>query len=103
MKHSEEDIKEIAKKVMQDLEGKFYVENGIGQPRFDSEKEILSGKEMGNTHPVWIIGIDAMADNIDFLFISDETGEPLYYQNFNTFIFDIKQKSNGQYYLEGIE
>jgi len=45
--------------------------------------------------PVWRVSVKAVFDNVDFLIISDETGEPLYYQNFNTYIFDIEKDEKG--------
>lgn len=44
------------------------------------------------------VSVKAIFDNLDFLTISDETGELLYYQNFTTKILEIAKDENGKYY-----
>lgn len=98
MKHTEEKIKEIARKIMKDLDGKYYFENCVIDTFFKKNEEVFAGKSKGKILPVWIVGIKAIADNEDLLYISDETGEPLYYQNFNIICFDIKKEKDGKYF-----
>jgi hypothetical protein len=44
------------------------------------------------------VAVKAPFDNIDFLTISDKTGEPLYYQNFNMIVYEIGKDEKGNYY-----
>jgi hypothetical protein len=97
MKHTEEQILTIAKKVMKDLDGKFYFEDCIIDAFFSKDKISNYSKYAGKKHSSWIIGIKAIADNEDLLFISDETGEPIYYMNFNTKVFDIEKDEKGYF------
>lgn len=98
MKHTTEQIKEKAHQVMKDLDGKFYFETCIIDTHFSKDKAISLSKAKGKTISVWIVGVKAIFDNEDLLIISDETGEPLYYQNFNTFVFNIEKDDDGKYY-----
>ena len=102
MKHTEEEILEKAKKVMSNVRGKFYREANIQGAFFEEEKSILSGIHRDKKMPIWTVSISALFENIDFLHISDETGEPVYYQNFNTLTFDVDKNEDG-YYLVGVE
>ncbi len=97
MKYTEEDIVAKAKEVMKDLDGKYYFENCIDGGFFEEKHKIISGKNKSKVYSVWIIRIVSLADNSDFLVISDETGEPLYYQNFNTYVFDIERDERGYF------
>lgn len=99
MKHTEQEIIEKAQLIMKDLDGKFYFDSCVKEAVF-KDTELSYGKQKGETHPTWIIGIKAIFDNEDLLFISDETGEPLYYQNFNTDVFDLEKGSDGKYYRD---
>lgn len=98
MKHTQEQIKEKADQIMKDLDGKYYFENCVIDTFFKKKEEVFTGKLKGKALSVWIIGIKALADNEDLLFISDETGEPLYYQNFNMICFDIEKDKDGKYF-----
>jgi len=97
MKHTEEQILAKAKEIMKDLDGKYYFEDCVAGVVFKKNKISNYGKNIGEKHSTWIIGIKALADNEDLLFISDETGEPLYYQNFNTFVFDVEKDERGYF------
>lgn len=98
MKHTEEQIIDKAKQILKDLLDKFYSDELIGGTFFEGEEVILFGKYEGQKRPVWTVSIEALFDNIDFLYISDETGEPLYCQNFNTFIYGVEKNSKGKYF-----
>ena len=97
MKHTEEQILSKAKKVLKDLDGKYYFDECINDAFFDKGQMSNYGKFKGKKHSTWIIGVKSLADNEDLLFISDETGEPLYYQNFNTFVFDVEKDERGYF------
>ena len=97
MKHTKENIFELAKKVLKDFKGNRYKESDIESIFFSKEKELYRGKNEGKMHPCWTIEVKAPFENTDFLTISDETGSPLYYQNFNMIIFEINIDENGFY------
>lgn len=98
MKHTEEQVLEKAKKILIDLFKDLYNETDIRKASFNEKKELIRGKDVGKTHPCWTISINAPFDNIDFLAISDETGEPLYYMNFNTIVYEIGKDPDGNYF-----
>jgi len=98
MKHTQQIITEKTKKILKDLRGEYYSDSSVGDAIFDEEKIIFTGENKGKKHPVWTIDINSFFDNVDFLHISDETGEPIYYQNFNTIVFEVKKDSDGKYY-----
>lgn len=97
MKHTEEQIVEKAKVILKDFRGKYYSDECIDGTVYRENKNISFGKLKGKKHSTWIIGVKALADNEDLLFISDETGEPLYYQNFNTYTFDVEKDERGYF------
>ncbi len=97
MKNTEEQILAKAKKVMKDLKGKFFYEDCVKDAFFDKNTIVKYGKLKDKKHSIWIIGINAFADNEDLLYISDETGEPIYYMNFNTMVFDIEKDEKGYF------
>ena len=104
MKHTKEQIIAKAKLIMKDLEGKFYTENCINDDIKFLEKETIEyGKFKSKEMSLWLIVINSLFDNHDFLYISDETGEPVYYQNFNTFVFDVEKNKDSEYFLKEIE
>ena len=98
MKHTENEILEIAKKVLQGFRKNRYKEGDIENSFFDVKEELARGKNRGKLVPCWTVVIKAPFDNTDFLTISDESGEPLYYQNFNMIIYEIGKDSEGNYY-----
>jgi len=97
MKYTKEQIIARAKEIMKDLDGKYYFEGCVDGAFYDENYKIISGKNEGKSYSMWVIRIIALMDNSDFLTISDETGEPLYYQNFNTYIFDIEKDEKGYF------
>jgi hypothetical protein len=98
MKHTEKEILEITKKTLQGIRGGRYKESDIENAFFDENEELSRGKDKGKKHPCWTTSIKAPFDNSDFLIISDETGEPLYYQNFNMIVYEIGKDDQGNYY-----
>lgn len=95
MKYNENQILEIAKKILQDLNGEYYNEKDLVKITF--KKNDMVARPSGAILDTWTVSIDALFNNRDFLTISDETGEPLYYQNFNTTIAEIEKNSDGKY------
>lgn len=100
MKYTEEQILVKAQEIMKDLDGKYYFDNCIDGGFFEEKYKIISGKNKGKICPVWVIRIISLMDNSDFLIISDETGEPLIYQNFNTYIFDVEKDERGYFRVD---
>lgn len=95
MKNSKDQILAKAKKVLQDIKGEYYKEEDIVKITYRANDNVARPK--GKVMDTWVISIDSIFDNRDFLTVSDETGEPLYYQNFNTVIAEITKDSNGKY------
>ena len=98
MKFNKDQILEKSKKILKDLRKERFKEEIIEDTFFDKKDELIRGDNKGKTHPTWTTSILAPFDNTDFLTISDETGEPLYYQNFNMIIYEIDKDSDGKYF-----
>lgn len=98
MKHTEQEILKIARKVLEDFRKGRYKEDDIEKVVFNPKKELYRGDNKGKPHPIWTAIIKAPFDNTDFLAISDETGEPLYYQNFNMIVYEIGNDAEGNYF-----
>lgn len=97
MKYIEKEIFEIAKKVITDLNPNALKYEKIEDIIFNNEKKLIAGVKAGELHPCWTVLILTIGDNTNFLVISDDTGEPLYYQNFNMDVFEI-EKADGKYF-----
>lgn len=95
MNYTEEQITKKAIKILKDIDGKYYQENCIVKVSFHKNDEIQFPKN--KTLDTWVISINSLFDNRDFMIISDETGEPLYYQNFNYIMTELILKDNGVY------
>jgi len=98
--YTEEQILERTKKILKDLHREYYNESKIESLYFNAKEELPNGENEGKEHPCWVIFVKALFDNNDFLTISDETGEPLYYQNFNLNTAEIAKDSEGVYYCK---
>lgn len=98
MKNTEQEILEKAKKVLKGIFDDLYKEDDIEKVVFYEKDELIRGSNKGKVHPTWTAIIKAPFDNIDFLTISDETGEPLYYQNFNMIVYEIGKDADGNYF-----
>lgn len=98
MKHTEAQIIAKAKQIMKDLDGEFYFENCTDGALFKENNKINYGSQKDKIVPSWTVFIKAPFDNSDHLYISDETGEPLYYHNFNMILFEIIKDEEGKYY-----
>lgn len=98
MKNTEKEILEIARKVLEGFRKGRYREDDIEKVVFYEKDELIRGSNKGKVHPTWTAIIKAPFDNIDFLIISDETGEPLYYQNFNMIVYEIGKDTEGNYF-----
>lgn len=86
MNYTEDQITEKAIKVLSDLNPNYF------------RAESLDGINYSVDRNIWIICIyDSIFDASDFLTISDETGEPLYYQNFNMIKAEIIKGPDGIY------
>jgi hypothetical protein len=97
MKHSNEEILALAKRVIMDLHGKYYDESLIRKVSFHADEELIRGQRIGEKQPLWTIVIDEpLFDSTDFLTMSDETGEPLYYQT-KHLVAEIIKNADGYY------
>lgn len=77
MNYTEKEILEKAKIILKDLQTKYYNEKNIAGASFDKEKK-LSGNENKKT-PCWTILVnEPVFKSAIFLYISDESGEPIY-------------------------
>lgn len=98
MKHTEEQIKKIGIKILQDIEKEYFSESLYSHCFFEPEDKIIYGLNKGKLKPTWTIVVNSLFDNRDYLIISDDTGEPLYYVNFNLIITEILKNEDGKYY-----
>ncbi len=98
MKHTEEQIIKKAKQIIKDLDGEYYFEDCTDGTFFKEDEEILHGSLKGKKIPCWTVFVKTIFDNSDHLFISDETGEPVYYHNFNMMVYEVEKDKEGKYY-----
>lgn len=103
MNYTVEQINMIARSIMKDLDGRFYRDNCIDKTTFFPNEVFEDGVFKGLKINSWMLSIKTIGDNRDFLHISDETGEPILYQNFNTFVFNIIKNGEGVYELVAID
>ena len=97
MKNTEKEMLELTKKVLSDLQGVYYKEENIKKVVYHENDEV--SRPEGRIMNTWVAVIDEpIFETSEFLTISDETGEPLYYQNANMIIHEIKKDDNGNYY-----
>jgi hypothetical protein len=96
MGYTEKQILEKTKIILKDLKGKYYTDSCINKISFNKEKEVSRPER--KVIAAWTVSVKAIFDNLDFLTISDEMGEPLYYQNFNYRIMEIAKDETGKYY-----
>ncbi|MDM1074384.1 hypothetical protein HX001_18045 [Empedobacter brevis] len=97
MNYTEEQILIKAKKVLTDLQKQYFKEGNIDKIWFEEKDEVARPKE--KVIPTWTVSVnEPIFDTSEFLIISDETGEPLYYQNANMRIHEIQKDDNGNYY-----
>lgn len=97
MKHTEQQILEKSKKILQDLHGQYYKEENIENAWFNEKDEVA--RPLGKIMSAWTVSVnEPILDTSELLIISDETGEPLYYQNANMIIHEIKKDEDGNYY-----
>jgi hypothetical protein len=95
MNYTEEQILEKSKKILKDLQKEFYNEVNIENTRFQKDRPIRGNEK--KTIPCWITSVDEpIFDTSEFLTISDETGEPLYFQNSHK-VIEIEKDKNGNY------
>ncbi|VXB82725.1 conserved hypothetical protein [Flavobacterium sp. 9AF] len=97
MKHTEKQILEITKKTLKGIFKDLYKESDIEKIVFEKNEELIRGKNTGKNHPCWVAIIKSLFDSVDFLVISDETGEPLYIQGKYT-TSEIEKDQEGNYY-----
>lgn len=97
MNYTEQQILEKSKKILKDLHGQYYKEENIDKIWFEEKDEVARPND--KIMPTWTVSVnEPIFDTSEFLIISDETGEPLYYQNANMVIHEIKKDDNGNYY-----
>ncbi len=98
MKHTEEQILEKAKKVLQNIEKQYYKEENIEGVYFVKDRILARGENKYKEHPCWVVSInEPVFDSSQFLTISDETGEPLYIQGKHS-VYEIQKDENGNYF-----
>lgn len=96
MNYTEEQIFEKAKQILKDLHGEFFKEEEIKKGIWFRDKHEVS-RPRGAIMPTWTITIeDALFDTLDFLVISDETGEPLYLHT-KHLVLEIEKNEDGIY------
>ncbi len=97
MKHTKEEMLEKAHQIMKDLRGEWYKDNCIRKINFHEQNELTYPKNV--IVDTWGASINSIFDNIDFLTISDETGEPIFIRRFTYQVQEIKKDNNGKYYI----
>ena len=101
MIHTEKQIKEIAFKAMNDIEFDYDKEIGILYIGFDKSKDIRRGIFSGKSIPTWLVSFEFgkpyFTPESVFLTISDETGDPLYFQH-STAVIELEKDVNGKYH-----
>lgn len=99
MKHTENEIIIKSKKVLEVLQGEFYEEKNVEGTWYSDDKPPLRGEQKGEVIPLWTVSInEPVFDSTTFLVISDETGEPLYFQTKHK-VYEIFKNEEGKYYL----
>lgn len=84
--YTEEQIRELAIKILKDFNPDYFA------------FKCYDGATYNKDNYVWYVSTrDEIFDASEFLTISDETGEPIEYQNFNMMIFKIVKDANGKY------
>lgn len=99
MIHTEQQIKEKAKKIISDLnnDSKYFKPDCIDSIVFSENKQLLkSGEEIEG---VWLIYLKVLFKNIDILTLSDETGEPIFIRRFTYQVQEIKKDNAGNYHV----
>jgi hypothetical protein len=96
MKHTEKQILEKAIKIVKDLDGEQSVRK-VNSVRFVEKKKLAVGIDKDKEYPCWTVYIESLFGNEDHLTISDDTAEPLYYQNFNLITLEIIKNADSIY------
>ncbi|MFT5892070.1 MAG: hypothetical protein ACI9Y7_002179 [Dokdonia sp.] len=99
MNHTKEQIRQILDKLYSDLKSSFNEEDI--SIYFKEERELARGENKGAKIAAWIVSIEdtSFFNTIDFLTISDETGEPLYFQTKHK-VYEIFKHEDDTYYVE---
>jgi hypothetical protein len=96
MKHTEEQMLEKAKKVLKDIQRTSYREENILGVSFRENKEVARPREKKINS--WTTSLhEPVFDRALFLVLSDETGEPLYFQSPHK-VGEIEKDSQGNYF-----
>lgn len=99
MIHTEEQINVIIDKLYNDLDP-INPKWTIGKIWFQEKYKPIRGESKGEERPVWKVAIeDEIFNTTDFLTISDETGDPLYFQTKHG-VYEIFKHEDGTYYME---
>ncbi|EHQ43029.1 hypothetical protein [Myroides odoratus] len=101
MKYAKEEILVKAIKILKSLNPDFFKESDIERISF-SDKDVEKSISGENIDTWTVIIKESIFDASEFLVISDETGEPLYYQNFNMIISEIEKKNEGDYKIKDL-
>lgn len=95
MNHTETEILAKSKVILKNFHGKYFNESNIEKVFYSSEKELIRGTL--ETIPAWIVVInEPVFGSLEFLIISDVTGEPLYIQS-KHLVCEIIRNPNGDY------
>ena len=95
MKHAESEILAKAEKILSDLHGEYFNLKNIESAIYREKNEVA--RPRGEVLSTWTISIkESVFGSPDFLTISDETGEPLYYQNSHK-VTKIEREPTGKY------
>lgn len=95
MKNTEEQILVKSKKILKDLNPKYFNENQIEKVSYRYNTDIA--RPVGKIMNVWVVILnEPITDSIEFLVLSDDTGEPLYIQS-KHLIIEIEKNENGEY------
>lgn len=96
MKHTDEQMLEKAKQVLKDLQKTSYREENFKKIVFTKEDDVA--RPEGKKIDTWTAVLDEpVFDRLLFLVISDETGEPLYFQSPHR-VSEILKDDKGIYY-----
>jgi hypothetical protein len=100
MKYTEQEILDISKKILKDLEGDFFKDENLQKVIFDLNDVPIRGTKKGIKHRCWTAIInEPIFDSSIFLVISDDDGEPIYIQNKHS-VSEIVKDSNGIYIIK---
>ncbi|WP_294292925.1 hypothetical protein [uncultured Chryseobacterium sp.] len=97
MKHTKQEMLIKALKILKDLNPQYFKDENLKKIIYHENDELSRPK--GKIANTWVAIVDdPIFDASEFLTISDDTGEPLYYQNANMIIHEIQKDNNVNYF-----